>query len=94
MKQEFFDPDLVHDRDSFLQFAQWLIDDRHEADDVERADPERYKWGGAHGWQNSSIASFLEGAIAGADAQRDWAVGSGPSWKDLAVFLYLGKIYE
>ena len=58
MKQEFFDPDLVHDRDSFLQFAQWLIDDRHEADDVERADPERYKWGGAHGWQNSSIASF------------------------------------
>ena len=95
MKQEFFNPDLVTDRESFIQFVAWLIEDRQEADALERSDSERYKWGGANGWQNSSIASFLECAIIGAEAQRDWGHGAeGPSWKDLAVFLYLGKIYE
>lgn len=94
MKQEFFDPYTVHDRDSFMQFVNWLCADRCEAEDMERADAERYKWSGANGWENSSIASFLEAAIAGAQAQRDWGVGAGPSWKELAVFLYLGKIYE
>ena len=95
MKQEFFNPDLVNDRESFIQFIEWLAKDRQEADVLERSDPERYQWGGANGWQNSSIASFLECAISGAEAQRDWASGpGGPSWKDLAVFLYLGKIYE
>lgn len=94
MKRDFFDPDTVHDRDSFMQFVDWLCADRSEAEDIERADAERYKWGGANGWQNSSIASFLEAAIAGAEAQRDWGGDTGPSWKDLAVFLYLGKIYE
>jgi len=95
MKKEFFNPDSVNDRESFIQFVEWLIEDRQEADDLERCDSQRYKLGGANGWQNSSISSFLEGAIAGADGQRDWANGDGgPSWKDLAVFLYLGKIYE
>jgi len=94
MKQEFFDPDSVHDRESFIRFVEWLIADRQEAEALERADPQRYQWGGANGWQNSSIAAFLEGAISGADAQRDWGNGAGPSWKDLAVLLYLGKIYE
>jgi len=94
MKRDFFDPDTVHDRDSFMQFINWLCEDRREAEDIERADVERYRWGGANGWQNSSIASFLDSAIAGTEAQRDWGGDTGPSWKDLAVFLYLGKIYE
>lgn len=94
MRQDFFDPDTVHDRASFPQFAEWLQEDRHEAEANERSDTERYKWGRANGWQNSSIAGFLESAIAGAEAQRDWGSAPNPSWKDLAVFLYLGKIYE
>lgn len=94
MTQDFFDPDTANDRESFMRFAEWLIADRRIADDMESSDPQLYKWGGANGWQNSSIASFLDCAIAGADAQDDWGTGSSPSWKDLAVFLYLGKIYE
>ena len=65
MRQDFFDPDTVHDRASFLQFAEWLQEDRHEAEANERSDTERDKWGGSKGWQNSSIAGFLESAIAG-----------------------------
>lgn len=49
---------------------------------------------GAAGWQNTEIPAFLEGASAGSLAQRDWGTGAAPSWRDLAVFLYLGKIYE
>lgn len=94
MKDTFFDPDSVNDRQSFVRFVERLIADRANADDLERADPERFKWGGANGWQNASIASFLEGAIAGAEAQGDWGNGASPSWRDLAIFLYLGKIYE
>lgn len=94
MNQGYFDPNTVTDRDSFIRFVEWLIADRLEADDAERTDPEGYRWGGANGWQNSSIASFLESATAGAEAQNDWGNANGPSWKDVAVFLYLGKIYE
>ena len=94
MREDFFDPDSVNDRESFIQFVQWLIADRVAADRIERADPQSTRWDGAMGWQNASIAHFLESALAGAEAQADWGKGSGPSWKDLAVFLYLGKIYE
>ena len=94
MKREFFDPDSVHDRDSFMQFVEWLCADREASEDLESSDPERFRWGGANNWQNSSISTFLEAAAAGADSQKDWGNGTSPSWKDLAVFLYLGKIYE
>lgn len=53
-----------------MQFVQWLYADRHEAEGIECSDTERYKWGGANGLQNSSIAGFLESAIAGAEAQK------------------------
>jgi hypothetical protein len=94
MTNEFFDPDTVTDRESFFRFLEWLISDRRIADEKEASDPKRYKWGSANDWQNSSIASFLESALAGAEAQDDWGQGSTPTWKDLAVLLYLGKIYE
>ncbi len=90
----FIDPDAVTDRDSFVRFVEYLAADRVVAADVEKADPQRYRWGGALGWQNTEIPAFLEGALAGSLAQRDWGVGAVPSWRDLAVFLYLGKIYE
>lgn len=94
MERDFFDPDTVHDRTSFMQFIDWLCADRREAEAIERLDVERYKWGGANGWQNTSISAFLESAAVGAEAQKDFGNGPNLSWKDLAVFLYLGKIYE
>lgn len=94
MKREFIDPDFVHDRDSFMQFVGWLRADREASEALEASDPDRFRWGGANGWQNGSISTFLEAAAAGAESQKDWGNGTNPSWKDLAVFLYLGKIYE
>ena len=87
-------PDQVNDRESFIRFVEALVSDREQAEALERASPEKYRWGGANNWQNASISSFLDCALAGATAQNDWGSSSGPSWQDLAVFLYLGKIYE
>lgn len=92
MKQDFIDPDTVHDRKSFMEFIDWLCTDRRQAEEIERTDPDRYRWSGANGWQNTEIVSFLEAAVAGVG--NAWGAGTEPSWKDLAVFLYLGKIYE
>jgi hypothetical protein len=87
--------DAVNSRETFIAFVEALIEDRREADAVEASDPQRYRWSGAKGWQNGTIATFLGGALAYAqspnwpDRQPD-----APSWKDLAKFLFLGKIYE
>lgn len=91
----FIDPDEVHDRASFIRFVEALIEDRREAEEMERVEPGKYRMGGANDWQNATISSFLECALAGSEAQDDWGTGgAGPGWRDLAVFLYLGKIYE
>lgn len=92
--QPFIDPDTVTDRDSFVQFVEYLVANRVAAYEIEKADPQRYQWGGPDGWQNTEIHAFLEGALAGSMAQRDWGKAAGPTWRDLALFLYLGKIYE
>ena len=91
----FNDPDAVHDKASFIRFVEALVEDRQQAEELERADPMKYSMGGAGDWQNGTISSFLDAALAGALAQKDWANHqSGPSWRDLAVLLYLGKVYE
>ena len=91
---QILDPNAVTDRESFVRFVEALIEDRAKADEVEASGPERYRWGGANDWQNSSIASYLECSLAGATAQRNWGTSEGLSWGDLALFLWLGKIYE
>lgn len=88
------DPDAVTDRESFVVFVNALVEDRANAESLEKENPDKYRWGGAGGWQNSAISTYLECALAGAEAQDDWGLTSQPSWRDLALFLYLGKIYE
>lgn len=94
MTVSLLNPDLVIDRESFVRFAEALLADREQAEGLERKSPEKYRFGGANGWQNTSISAFLDCALAGAQAQNAWGSSSEPSWQDLAVFLYLGKIYE
>jgi hypothetical protein len=78
--------DNVSDERSFLQFAKAL--------EIEA--PSDYG-SNAFGWENSSIAGFLESAIAWAEAS-DFGANSGGDetnlWKKFATFLYCGKIYE
>ncbi len=85
--------DQVRDFDTFLRFAHALIAERERAAEMEREQPDYYRLGGALGWQNTSIESFLECALAGFVAQPGGFEGQ-PTWADVARLLYLGKIYE
>ncbi len=86
--------DSVVDRESFLAFVRTLIDEREEAERMERDEPERYQWGGALSWQNSEISAFLEAALHYFEPGPYHQPESSPSWKMFAEFLYFGKIYE
>ena len=87
--------DQVTDFPSFLRFVEVLANERMEAEKLERADPERYRWSGALGWQNTCISTFLRGGIAYAQSPAEIVDENPPgTWGDLATFLYFGKIYE
>ena len=82
--------DRVVDRDTFLEFVNALIRDREAARNLEAAEPERFRWAPAMGWENTSIENCLEAATA-------WMVDSDRndiSWKLMADFLLGGKMYE
>jgi len=77
--------DQVNDGQTFLRFARALAEDRAAAL------PE------GTDWQNNTIESFLECAVAWAESSDFGArQGLDPSnpWRQFAVFLYCGKIYE
>jgi hypothetical protein len=86
--------DKVRDRDSFIAFVEALAAEREQAQELERAEPTKYQLGGAFGWQNGDIASFLRAALAYFESGEFHQPDKRPSWKMFAEFLYFGKIYE
>lgn len=87
--------EAVHDRASFLDFVQLLVDEREQASRLEARSPEDYRWEGALGWQNTTIEGYLSGALQCTldnEGRNDFL--AEPSWRSLAEFLYCGKIYE
>ena len=87
-------PDDVTDRESFLRFVRALAEDRRLAERQEARDPAVAKWGAARGWQNTTIPTFLDAAASYFEGAK-WSSGDArPTWRDLAVFLVIGKIYE
>jgi hypothetical protein len=72
----------VKDEKSFLLFVKSLIKDRKSPED----------------WENNSIGDFLESSVAWAE-DADFGINQDSElktnkWKQFAVFLYCGKIYE
>lgn len=71
--------------ESFLAFLRVLEMDARADNPVAHA-------AGSNGWENGTIAAFL-------DAMHAWATDSGalsstPSWQDVAKLLLAGKHYE
>jgi len=86
--------DQVNDKESFVKFLDSFISDCQIAEKMERENPEMYQWGGANNWQNSSISCFLESASVYLMEGPHRHEGGDLDWKDMANFLYFGKIYE
>ena len=89
--------EVVCDEKSLIDFVNVLIDDRARAIKAERQNPSSPYGPDAGGWENISIESFLEAAVAWAESS-DFGLNQGLTtnnpWKRFAAFLYAGKIYE
>lgn len=83
----------VRDEVTFLVFVKALI-----ADGTPREGKPTDEVGFTKEWANNTIADFLESAVAWAEnsefgvRQREELANN--IWKQFAVFLYCGKIYE
>lgn len=86
--------DEVTDRESFLTFASALAAERRRAEELERENPELYIVDGALGWMNGSIGQFIEHGLTRFEPAPGQEPIETPSWKNLAEFLYCGKIIE
>lgn len=85
--------DEVKDEKSFLLFVKSLIVDNepHEGKQTDNV-------GFTEDWVNNSISGFLEAAVAWAEdsdfGTRQYSELKANKWKQFAIFLYFGKIYE
>lgn len=83
----------VKDEKTFLLFVKALITDREPHEDKPSDEV-----GFTEDWANNSISGFLESAVAWAE-DSDFGIRQDSEletnkWKQFAVFLYCGKIYE
>ena len=88
----------VNDRESFLTFVKALIADREDEVRKDAKNPDPWLDMGSNGWQNHSIESYFESAVAwyestgcGEPDSEDKPVSP---WRHFTYFLYAGKIYE
>ena len=87
----------VEDKFSFYAFVEALARDRRQSVLEEARSPSNAYAADAQGWENTTVETFLEAALAWAEASDMGAaqgLPDGPSWKVFAIFLYCGKIYE
>ena len=86
----------VEDRDSFLAFAAALSEDRADEVAKEKVNPSPPYSTGANGWENGSIESYLDAAVAWAKDHgvSESALTNTPTWRSFAEFLLAGKHYE
>jgi hypothetical protein len=84
----------VPDYKTFRDFVWTLIEEREAAEELERAEPDRWKCGGPMGWQHADISEYLASRMQYFSRRGDSLAKAQPTWRDLAQFLYYGKIYE
>ncbi|HEY7310032.1 MAG TPA: hypothetical protein VH643_11790 [Gemmataceae bacterium] len=86
--------DRVEDLESFVAFVEALAEERRQAERLEKEQPIHYQLGGALGWQNGDIASYLEAALTYFEEKRPAPHHVESAWRTFAEFLYCGKIIE
>jgi hypothetical protein len=87
----------VCDQSSFLAFVRALVADREDEVAKEGAKPSHPYDRGANGWVNGTIEAFLDAAASWAEASefgKKQGLPDDNPWRQFAIFLYCGKIYE
>ena len=83
--------DDLKDKETFLDFIWALIEDREAA--TEKDGSNALHGASTNGWENTTIESFFDAALACATAVPG-RLPEEASWQEFASFLYMGKIYE
>jgi len=88
--------DNVKDQKSFIEFVKALQKDKENEDLKEQENPSGPFSPGQNGWENNTIAGYLEAAVAWAEDSDfgEKIEKTTNTWKKLALFMYSGKIYE
>ena len=82
----------VNSKETFLQFVQALANDKRAEDEKESLNPSSSHKARAQGWENNTIATFLQSVQAfGEDSEL---ITEKPDWKSFALLIYAGKFYE
>ncbi len=82
----------VNSKETFFQFVKALKEDKLDEDKKEKEKPSNPYGPGWNGWENGDIPAFLEAIEAyGEDSHQ---ITEEPSWKNFALLLYAGKMYE
>jgi hypothetical protein len=87
----------VEDMETFFAFTRALIKDRNQAEPLESLAPAAPRGPDAGAWQNTTISTYLDAALAWAESTSMGLTQGVPgslSWRAFAEFLYAGKIYE
>jgi hypothetical protein len=89
--------DAVHDGRTLLEFVKALIADREDEIAKESRSSSSPYGAGSNGWENGTIEDFLDAASRWAESTnfgRAQGLSDSNPWRQFAVFLYCGKIYE
>ena len=92
----------VEDEESFLIFVRELVKDRENAVRSEKRNPSSPYGPDAGGWENTSIESYLESAVAWAEDSQfgrrmafpEYELKDVSQWRRFAAFLMAGRVYE
>lgn len=92
----------VVDQESFLVFVRALYKDRERSIEREKKKASSPYGPQAGGWENTTIESFFESAVAWAEdssfgtemALPELELDGKNHWRSFAAFLMAGKVYE
>ncbi|MGX5203254.1 DUF7660 family protein [Aliikangiella sp. IMCC44632] len=92
----------VSDQETFLVFVRALYKDRERSSKSENKSPSSPYEADAGGWENTSIETFFEAAVAWAEdssfgtkmAFPEYQLDGQNPWRSFAAFLLAGKVYE
>ena len=82
----------IKTKDDFIQFTKKLRDDKVLDDKEEKTNPSSPYGPSIRGWENNSIAHFLDSVVAFGKASDE--IQEEATWKSFALLLYAGKFYE
>jgi hypothetical protein len=80
----------VNSKETFFEFVDALKNDKEDEDEKEKINPSSPYSPGVNGWENGSIASFLDAIHEFGHDNEEIQL----DWKSFALLLYSGKFYE